>query len=143
MQYFVSSGDVTGAAAKTILAIFGTAARRPRLIQVVIGCSGAPADNAAKFMVQKITADGTGTSVTPEVCDSGDGAAFCTAKKNYTAEPTYATGNGVQLPLNQRATLVWNVPVAYMSPLGTANGIGIQMVSGPALAYNVTAFFEE
>ncbi len=143
MQYSVASGDVTGAAAKTLLAIFGTATRRPRLIQVVIGCSGAPADNVAKFKIQKITADGTGTSVTPEVCDSGDGAALCTAKKDYSAEPTYASGNGIVLPLNQRATLVWNAPVVYMPLLGTANGIGIQMVSGPALAYNVTAFFEE
>ena len=143
MQYSVTSGDVTGAAAKTILAIIGTAARRPRLIQVIIGCSGAPADNVAKFRIQRFTADGTGTGVTPEVCDSGDGAASCTAKMAYSAEPTYTSGGGIVLPLNQRATLVYNVPVAYMPPIGAAAGIGIQMVAGPALAYNVTAIFEE
>jgi hypothetical protein len=143
MQYSVTSGDVTGAAAKTILAIIGTAARRPRLIQVIIGCSGAPADNVAKFRVQQFTADGTGTGVTVESADGGDGAALCTAKQGYSAEPTYRATGGLVIPLNQRATMVYNVPVAYMPPIGAAAGIGIQMVAGPALAYNVTAIFEE
>lgn len=143
MQYSVTSGDVTGAAGKTILAIVGTAARRPRLIQLIIGCSGAPADNVAKFRIQTFTAAGTGSAVTPEVVDGGDGAALCTAKANCTVEPTYAAGGGIVIPLNQRVTLLFNVPVAYMPPIGATNGIGIQMVSGPALAYNATAFFEE
>lgn len=143
MQFSVTSGDVTGAATKTLLAIVGTASRRPRLIQVIIGCSGTPADNAAKFRIQQFTAAGTGTAVSPEVVDGGDGAASCTAKANCTVEPTYAVGGGIVIPLNQRATMVYNLPVAYMVPLGATNGIGIQMVSGPALAYNVTAFFEE
>jgi hypothetical protein len=125
------------------MAVIGTASRRPRLIQLIVGCSGAPADNVAKLRIQRFTADGTGTTATPEVCDSGDGAALCTVKTNYTVEPTYAAGGGIVLPLNQRATLVYSVPVAFMPPVGAEAGIGIQMVSGPALAYNVTAFFEE
>lgn len=143
MQYSVAFGDVTGAAGKTLLSILSAATRRPRLIQVIIGCSGAAADNVAKFQIKRITADGTGTAVTPQACDAGDGAATCTAKGNYSAEPTYESGNGIEIALNQRATLVYNVPVAYQAAVGAGAGIGVLMVAGPALAYNVTAIYEE
>lgn len=143
MQYSVTSGAVTGGTTKTILTLLSAATRRPRLIQLIIGCSGAAADNVALFKIQRITADGTGTAVTPLAADGGDGAATCTAKANYTVEPTYLAGDGIQIALNQRATLVWNVPVSYLPALGSGPGIGIQMLSGPALAYVVTAFFEE
>lgn len=147
MQCTVSSGDVTGASTKTIVAILASSTRRAKLKQLIIACTGAPADATAVFAVRNITADGTGSAVTPKAVDSSDGAPSCTCKANYTIEPTYAAGNVQRIGLNQRVTAIWNAPfggedVTNLSG-GTNLGIGVQMVSGPALAYEVTAQWEE
>jgi hypothetical protein len=58
-----------------------------------------------------MTADGTGTAVTPMVLDPGDGTTVtCTSKKNYSAEPTYATGNLAEFALHLRATGIFEPP---------------------------------
>lgn len=143
----VCSGDVTGASTKTLLSVLSTTTRRPKILQVTIGCSGSPADATAIFSLRRITADGTGTAATPQQVDSADGAPVVTAKSNYTIEPTYATGSLYDIPLNQRVTVIWNPPFgpppAPEVSGGTVKGLGVQMVSGPALAYRVTIEFEE
>lgn len=147
MQARVTSGNVTGASAKTILAILASSTRRCGLLQVNIACTDTPADATAVFRIGFITADGTGTARTTVAVDSADGAPSCTAKKNYTVEPTYATNDLMLIGLNQRVTLIWNAPFdgAFKTNLsGGANiGIGIQMVSGPALTYDVDAQWVE
>ena len=147
MQVRVSSGNVTGAAAKTILCLLASATRRVALKQVVIACTDTPADATAVFKIAFITADGTGTGVTGVPVDSADGAASCTAKKNYTGEPTYSSTLLDTIGLNQRVTLIWNAPFEgeFKTNLsgGTNLGIGIQMVTGPALTYSVDAQWME
>lgn len=147
MQARVSSGDVVGASTKTILCILASSTRRVQLKQLIIGCTDTPADATAVFQIAFITADGTGTSVTPVAVNSADGAPSCTAKKNYTVEPTYSSNVLDRIGLNQRITLVWNAPYEgeYQSSLsgGTNIGIGIRMVSGPALNYSVDAQWAE
>ena len=147
MQARVTSGNVTGASAKTILAVLASATRRVKLKQLIISCTDTPADATAVFRVGFITADGTGTARTTVAVDSADGAPSCTAKKNYTGEPTYATNDLAYIGLNQRTTLIWNPPFEgeFVSNLsGGANlGIAIQMVSGPALNYDVDAQWQE
>lgn len=147
MQASVTSGNVTGASSKTILTVLASATRRAKLKQITVACTDTPADATAIFRVCFITADGTGTSVTPVAVDSADGAPSCTAKKNYTVEPTFASNDITRFGLNQRVTLIWNAPFdgGYTTNLsgGTNLGIAIQMVSGPALTYNATAQWEE
>lgn len=148
MQAIVSSGDVTGAATKTILCILASTTRRVQLVQLTISCTDTPADATAVFSVGFITADGTGTGVTTVAVNSADGAPGCTAKKNYSGEPTYATNRLWRIGLNQRIALVWNAPYdgAWQTGLsgGGGNiGIGIQMVSGSAVAYCVDAQWVE
>ncbi len=147
MQATVQSGDVAGAATKTILAVLASATRRVKVKQIEISCTDTPADNTAVFKVGFITADGTGTARTTVAVDSADGAPSCTAKKNYTGEPTYATNDLDRIGLNQRVTAIWNPPFGgeYATNLsGGANlGIGVQMVSGPATNYSVTIHWEE
>lgn len=145
MKAYAASGAVTGAATKTLLSIISSATRRPKLLQVIIGCSGTPADNVALVAIRKFTVDGTGTGGTTFQADSADGAPSCTTKNSYTIEPTYAAGNVEEIALNQRATVIWNAPLGAEPsvPLATTNGIGLQMVSGPSLAYNVTFVWDE
>ncbi len=145
MKAYASSGDVTGAATKTLIAILASATRRPKLLQVTIGCSGTAADGVAKLAIRKITADGTGSAGTTFQADSADGAPSCTVKVNYTVEPTFTAGNLVEISMNQRATVIWNASLMAEPSvaLGTSNGIAIQMISGPTLAYNVALIWDE
>lgn len=147
MQARVTSGNVTGAATKTILAILASSSRRVSLKQLIIACTDTPADATAVFKVTFITADGTGTSKTPVACDSADGTPSCTAKANYTVEPTYAANSLAEFGLNQRVTMIWNSVFdgEWKTNLsgGTNVGIGIQMVSGPALTYSIDAQWQE
>lgn len=141
------SGDVTGATNKTLLAIFATASRYPKLRRVIIGCSGTPADNASKFAIGLITATGSGATVTTQAADQMGGGPSCEVRANYTSEPTYATGYWTEFGMHQKATidLKWEGderPTTNLSP-GTVKGIGIRMISGPAVAFNVSAEWDE
>ncbi len=145
MKAYASSGQVTGAATKTIISLAASATRRPKLLQVIIGCEGTPADNVAEFAIRKFTADGTGTGGTTFQADSADGAPLVTTKNNYTVEPTYASGNVAEISVNQRATVIWNAPLGAEPAIaiGTANGIGIQAITAPSLAYTITTIWDE
>lgn len=140
-----ASGAVTGAATKTIIAVIAAAANRPRLKQVVIGSSATPADNVGLFAIRRFTADGTGSAGTVIATDPGNGTPSCTTKYNYSAEPTYGAGNLVEIPMNQRASVIWNAPLdgEITSAVGTANGIGIQQVSGATVSWHVSLIWEE
>jgi hypothetical protein len=145
MQASSTSGAVTGAATKTIIAAIGAAAARPKLKQVIIGASATPADGVALFAVRRFTADGTGTAGTVFASDPGDGTPRVTTKYNYSAEPTYASGNLAEISMNQRATIIWNAPLdgEITSAIGTANGIGIQQISGATVAFTCTIVWDE
>jgi hypothetical protein len=143
-DYTLTSGDVVGAALKTIAAVLTPATRRAKLKKVIIGSSGAPADNAAKFQVRRITTDGTGTAATPLPTDVAETAALCTAKVNYTVEPTYIAGSELEIDLNQRATIQWfSMDELEKIVCALSSGIGLQMVAGPAIAYNATLGYTE
>jgi hypothetical protein len=147
-QYTIDSGDVTfGGTAMTLVSVLASATRRAKITQISIGCSDTPADATAVFALRKMTADGTGSSGSAYPVDAGDGAPTCTTKHNYTAEPTYATGNIYAWAPNQRTMMIWNPPfggepVSNLSG-GTDIGWGLVMLSGPSLKYRVTIQFAE
>lgn len=146
MKAYCASGDVTGGANTTLIAIHNTATRRAKLLQIIIGCSGTPADNAAKFALRRVTAaDGTSSAGTELAADGVEGAPSVVATVNYTVEPTFAAGNLTEMSLNQRATIVWNAPLGAEPAVdvGTANGLGLQMIAGPAVVYNATFVWDE
>lgn len=146
MKAYVCSGDVTiGAAPKTLLAVIGAAARRPKVAQIIISSSGTPADAVVKFAVRRFTADGTGSAATTFAADPGDGSPTCTAKYNYTVEPTYAAGNMAEIAVNHRATVIETAILGgeFACAVGTANGIGIVALNTNADAWNITMCFEE
>ncbi|MFC3071481.1 hypothetical protein ACFOHH_04400, partial [Shinella pollutisoli] len=73
---------------KTLLALAaddGTALRRIAVHDFVLGTDGTPADQAMTYDVSRITALGTGTSITPTKLDPADGAFLGAALANHTA----------------------------------------------------------
>lgn len=145
MKVYASSGDVTGAANQTLLTLVNTADHRAKLLQCIIGCSGSPADNVAKFAIRTFNVAGTGSAGNEIPADGAESVAVITAFVDHSVEPTYDTGNHIELALNQRATVIWNAPLGAepSADVGTANGIGLEMIAGPALAYNASFTWDE
>jgi len=69
---------------KTVLDVFATSGslRRGKVYDLLIGTNGTPADNYLQWDISRLTADGTGTAVTPNPLDPADVAALATAKNN-------------------------------------------------------------
>lgn len=128
-RYSVNGQRATAASApQTILGISSTTAVRPFVYDLLIGSSASPADNAILWSMQRFTASGTGTSVTPQALDSGDPASTSSSQKAHTVDPTY-TANAVvwYTALNQRATHRWvaDPDGAIVCPATANNGVGL------------------
>lgn len=94
---------------KTLVSINCTATtRRVRLYELELGAVGTSADNVLEWDVSRMTAAGTGTTVTPPPLDPADAAAVTLATVNYTAEPTVTAASSlVYFGMNQRSTFRW------------------------------------
>jgi hypothetical protein len=96
---------------KTLVSMFATTGtlRRGKMYDILIGTNGTPADNFLEWDVSRMTADGTGSAITPNALDPADGAAAGTAKANYTVEPATITANSsvFYVGVNQRASYRW------------------------------------
>ena len=77
---FAVDGDQTVTSSRvTALGITSTTAITPQVNQLHIGCTGAAADNQVQIVVQRYTAAGTATSVTPLPLDPTGVVAVATA----------------------------------------------------------------
>jgi hypothetical protein len=146
-NYAISGTRAVSSPTKTLLALTGGTTTRPVVFDVLVGSTATPADNALEFILQRYTAAGTSTSVTPTALDSGDPAAIATAGANHTVEPTYSAGAVlIDLAMNQRATQRWvPSPGREIKLPATANyGVGLQPVHA-SFTGNVTAtiWFED
>lgn len=148
MARYSVDGQDTNTAATTILGVTGSAAIRTKIYDMTVGSDATPADNAAEYVLQRNTAAGTVTAVTPQALDPLTSAAVTTAGEAHSVEPTY-TANAIllQWAQNQRATYRWvAAPGGELIAAATAaNGIGLQVIgiAGSAVNTNVTLHIEE
>ena len=111
-----------------------------------MGSEASPADNPFQYIVQRCTALGTSTGVTPSPLDPADAATEADAGENHTVEPTYTAGLVLlAIGLNQRATFRWVAPPGgeLVYPATAANGIGIQTPTSSAVVITGTLYFAE
>ena len=108
MADYSTRGSMALIAADTVLSVIAATTVRPRISDVILSSPSTPNDYSAEFFLQRFSADGTGTSVTPQPIDFGERAAVATSKHTYTVEPTL-TANEILLQMahNQRATVRW------------------------------------
>ena len=123
-----------------------TRPRRGKIYDLIFGSEASPADNAFRYILQRCTALGTSTAVTPRPLDPADAATEADAGENHTVEPTF-TANEIVLAvaLNQRATFRWVAAPGgeLVYPATASNGLGIQTPTASAVAITSTVFFEE
>lgn len=123
-----------------------TRPRRGKWFDVVFGSEAAPADNAFRYIIQRFTAAGTSTGVTPQALDPADAVTEADAGENHTVEPTYTAGAILlAIGLNQRATFRWQQDPVYglVYPATASNGLGIQTPTAGLVAITATVHFEE
>ena len=122
-------------------------AHRCTVYEMWFGNIGAPADQVTVYTVGRITADGTGSAVTPSPLDAADRASQCTCLENHTSEPTYTSGGELlELPLNHRATFRWVAAPGgeLVTPATDNNGIGMKAIHASATTdFRVGAMWEE
>ena len=149
MARYSIDGQDTNTAATTILGVdAGATAHRIKVYDLVCGSDATPADNAAEYVLQRYTVDGTSTAVTPLALDPADAAALAEAGEAHSVEPTYtANAIALQWAQNQRATFRWVAAPGgeIIVPATADSGVGVQVitVSGSAVNTNVMIHFEE
>ena len=131
MGAYSVDGNQNAAAATTILETTRGAAKRHKLYYLTIGSAATPADQANNMQVNRTTAPGTATAVTPRPLDPAEGAAVTTAGENQTVEPT-KTADLVLLSFsfNSRANFQWyaNPGREVVAPDTASNGLALVFV---------------
>ena len=130
-RYAINGDQNVASPTASALGLTSATTIRPTVYDVLIGCQDTPADAAIEWFVQRYTAAGTGTAVTPTALDPGDPAATATAAKNHTAEPTYTAGLILwRMALNQRASHRWiaDPDGGLVCPALASNGVGLYPV---------------
>lgn len=137
------------ASASASLGTIGADATRPRRgkwYDLILGSEAAAADNPFLYIVQRCTALGTSTAVTPIALDPADAATESDAGENHTIEPTYTAGAVLlAIALNQRATFRWVAAPGgeLVYPATASNGLGIQTTTASAVAISATVHYAE
>lgn len=122
--------------------------RRIKLYDLFFGSEATPADVGVLWQVQRSTAAGTSTAVTPQALDPADAAAVSVAGSNFTVDPTL-TANALPFtePLNQRASFRWVAAPGseIVVPATASNGLAVRTptLSGGTPVVSCTALFEE
>lgn len=138
MSKYSASGNqtlTTGAATALTIGSNGTTAQRNRIYELWIANEGTPADNLVVHTVQRCTALGTSTAVTPTKLDPADRAAQAAVGENHTVEPTYTANEEVlEVPLNTRATYRWVAAPGseIVTPATVASGVGAKALHASA-----------
>ena len=135
----------TDATALTIAA--QSTAHRNWIYEIWFGNTGTPADQVSVITVQRVTAPGTATSVTPTRLDLADREAQAVAGENHSSEPTYtSTEELMEVPLNHRATFRWVAAPGseIVCPATSGDGIGVHSLHASATTdWRVTALWLE
>ena len=108
-NYYVN-GSCTAGTNKTAVELVTATTVRAKIYEIMVGCSAAPASQAAAWHLQRHTgtSGGSTTTQTPALLDPADPVSLLAAKVNLSAEATYTAGQVVwELALNQQATFDW------------------------------------
>jgi hypothetical protein len=130
-KYSIDGAQAVASPTDTVLGLTSAATIRPAVFFLVFGSSATPADNALNWLLQRYTAAGTATAVTPQPLDPGNPAALASAGENHTVEPTYTADEVLlNVSVNQRATFQWiaRPGCEILLPATAANGVGLQPV---------------
>ena len=143
----VWGGTGTQSATVAYGTLTGAATVRPKVYDILVGSDATPADNAAKFVLQRSTATGTTpTTVTPAPIDPGDPSSLSSFASTWATAPSFTLAI-FQWAQNQRATFRWVAAPTKELVLPNAANAGLNfsvpVVAGSAVNWVFTLEFEE
>lgn len=143
-----TNGTNTASSTAPLFDLVGAATVRPRVYEVISGSDATPANQAAKFAIQRITADfGTPVAVTPVKLDPGDPASLCLfSTPGGTAPTVTANSTLLQWAHNQQATFRWvaQQDSELIIPATANNGVCLMpLVATSAANYVFQAYWVE
>lgn len=147
-RYAIEGSQAVGNPA-TILGVTGGTAIKPGISRIIITLDPAAtiADVTIGGTLQRTTAAGTSTAITPRPLDPGDPAAVSTAGHDHTVEPTYTSGAELLVTSwNMRDKLDFQCYPGdeIYATLSSANGLGFKLNHGSStVLMNGTIFFVE
>jgi hypothetical protein len=105
------------------------------------------ADTTFSYIVRRVTASATGTSLTPSPFDSQDAACRATSEHLITADHA-SFSSGAELfrrPVNNRATYDWYASEGreLVGPATSASGLSLGVASASTSTFAGTVAFEE
>lgn len=120
----------------TVAGVASATTIRPEITRIILSSPATAADYVLYWLLQRFTAAGTSTGVTPNAEDPADPASLATCGSNHSGEPTYtaaATPLGT-IALHQKSTLVQEFAPGrgLKAPATAANGFGMQVKHGTA-----------
>lgn len=151
MRGYAIVGNATNSQSATLplATLISTANIRPRIFELILGSGVTPAENAAKYVVQRCTSAGTpGSSIVPQALDPADPAATATSGLAVFSVGPILTANAFLLSLakNMRATARWTARPGkeLVLPAVASNGVAI-LPTQVSLAYDesFTIHYEE
>lgn len=144
-KYAVAGTAVLGTNV-TGLTVLGGTTVRAEIYDILLSCASTPADQQLNALLRRITADGTGTSVTPEPLNPDDCIAIATSKRTYTVEPTLTGVAPIDYGLHQRSAVRWVArqggEIITAKASGAGWGITWTITSGTPTARAVMHFQE-
>ena len=147
MAKYATSGAMALIAGDTVLSLIASTSVRPRVSDIVLSSSSTPNSYSADFQIQRFSADGTGTAVTPTPLDFADVASVSTSKHTYTVEPTYTSGEVLLLMAhNQQATVRWVAQPGFEFIIPALAGDGVGLLCNAVstqFTEDATFYFEE
>jgi hypothetical protein len=125
----------------------GSTAHRTWWDCFIVAKTASPADSHHSFIVRRVTASATGTSLTPTPLESNDAASRATAEHIITADHA-SFASGVELfraPLNDRATYTFyaNPGQELVGPATTSNGLSLGLGTASTGLFGGTVYFKE
>lgn len=126
---FANSVTSPNSATLPIGTIIGAATIRPKIYDILMGSSSAPADHSGRFNVTRVSTTGTpGTSPTPAPIDPADPAALSSnGLAIFTSTPPTLGTVLLQWALNQKNTMRWIAREGkeLVAPATASNGFAL------------------
>lgn len=119
---------ITSSPGATLVGVTASTLTRARLVEILAGVEGTPADQIIRWLVRRYTAAGTATAVTPGEEDLDGPVAQLSAGSNHTVEPTYAGTALLDLPVHLRNQFIFRArspEKGFLIPATAAAGIGV------------------
>jgi hypothetical protein len=146
---YAISHQATNTVDVTIMSLRAANSAGMFMYDLMVGSDSTPSDDAATYVIQRLSTPGAGTDLTAQPLDKTYDIAQSTPRSTFTSEPTYVT-DGIMLMWmqNQRNTFRWLAREGgeiYVQKGSAGPGVGFKAtnLSGSSFNTGITVHYME